>query len=89
MHGTTLFHNVFKGHGSDQNLSLFLIERERERVYCYNETKQPLYFGASKATLIGVEGDVVGCGGDHYASAPSTLTLKGCLVTTMEIDFHV
>jgi hypothetical protein len=79
------FDNVSKGHEGDQNISLSL----SLQIYCYHKIKLPFSFGASKATLIGVERDVVGCGGDHYASTPSTLMVKGCLVTTMKIDFHL
>lgn len=51
-----------------------------ERPCCYNKTKSPFHFGASKSTLTGVEEDAVGCGDDCLAFAPSEIASEGDVV---------
>jgi hypothetical protein len=52
---------------------------------CSIKVDNPLHFGASKSTSIGVEGDTVRFGGEHHAYPPYTNVFKGDELTSMEM----
>lgn len=53
------------------------LTKVEEILYYYKIVKCPFCFGHSKSTLTNVEDDVVGCGGDCYASTFYKIMLGG------------